>query len=126
MDDDTITTIYCNVDDLCKALEHYCTSPLLPNGKAPKWFPASRLSLSEVMDHHFTVSSLSLPPLQGILQGVCVRSYAELFHRTGQLPSIWGTDELCAASSAGVYERIEAGEVYQHQLYRLNSFESMP
>ena len=49
MDNDTITTIYCDVDDFCKALEHYCTSHPLPNGKAPKWFPSSRLSLSEVM-----------------------------------------------------------------------------
>ena len=49
MNEDSITRIYCDVDDFCKALERSCTSPLLPNGKTPKWFPASRLSLSEVM-----------------------------------------------------------------------------
>jgi len=49
MDEDSITRIYCDVDDFCKALEGYCKSHLLPNGKAPKWFPKSRLSLSEVM-----------------------------------------------------------------------------
>jgi len=49
MDEDSITRIYCDVDDFCKALEGYCRAHLLPGGKAPKWFPASRLSLSEVM-----------------------------------------------------------------------------
>jgi len=49
MNEDSITSIYCDVDDFCKALEQYCKTHLLPNGKAPKWFPASRLSLSEVM-----------------------------------------------------------------------------
>ena len=35
---------------VCKALENYCKSRILPEGKKdPKWFPASRLSLSEVM-----------------------------------------------------------------------------
>jgi hypothetical protein len=32
-----------------KALERYCKSHLLPNGKVPKWFPVGLLSLSEVM-----------------------------------------------------------------------------
>jgi hypothetical protein len=49
MNDDSITSIYCDVDDFCKALERYCKSYLLPHGKPPKWFPASRLSLREVM-----------------------------------------------------------------------------
>jgi hypothetical protein len=49
MNEDIITTIYCDVDDFCKALERYCKTHLLPSGKVPKWFPASRLSLSEVM-----------------------------------------------------------------------------
>jgi len=49
MNEDSITRIYCDVDDFCKALEGYCRSRLLPGGKAPKWFPASCLSLSEVM-----------------------------------------------------------------------------
>ena len=50
MNEDSITEIFCDVDDFCKALENYCKSRLLPEGgKAPKWFPASRLSLSEVM-----------------------------------------------------------------------------
>ena len=49
MNEDSITRIYCDVDDFCKALEGYCKAHLLPCGKAPKWFPASRLSLSEVM-----------------------------------------------------------------------------
>jgi hypothetical protein len=49
MNEDSITRIYCDVDDFCKALERYCKSHLLPDGKIPKWFPASRLSLSEVM-----------------------------------------------------------------------------
>ena len=49
MDGDSITGIYCDVDDFCKALEGYCKARLLPGGKAPKWFPASRMSLSEVM-----------------------------------------------------------------------------
>ena len=49
MNEDSITRIYCNVDDVCKALEGYCKTRLLPCRKAPKWFPASRLSLSEAM-----------------------------------------------------------------------------
>jgi len=49
MNEDSITRIYCDVDDFCKALEGYCKTHLLPNCKAPKWFPASRLTLSEVM-----------------------------------------------------------------------------
>ena len=49
MDENSITVIYCDVDDFCKTLEGYCKSHLLPNGKAPKWFPARHLSLSEVM-----------------------------------------------------------------------------
>jgi hypothetical protein len=49
MNEDSITEIYCDVDDFCKALEGYCKTRLLPGEKARKWFPASRLSLSEVM-----------------------------------------------------------------------------
>jgi len=49
MDNDSITRIYCDVDDFCKALEGYCKTHLLPCGKAAKWFPASHLTLSEVM-----------------------------------------------------------------------------
>jgi hypothetical protein len=49
MDEDIITGIYCDVDDFCKALERYCKSRLLPGGKKPNRFPASRMSLSEVM-----------------------------------------------------------------------------
>ena len=51
MNEDIITKIYCDVDDFCKALESYCNSRLVPTlgKKKPKWFPASRLSLSEVM-----------------------------------------------------------------------------
>ena len=49
MNENSITRIYCDVDDFCKTLERYCKSHLLPHGKAPKWFPASQLSLSEVM-----------------------------------------------------------------------------
>ena len=49
MNEDSITEIYCVVDDFCKALEAYCKSRLLPGEKKPKWFPASCLSLSEVM-----------------------------------------------------------------------------
>jgi hypothetical protein len=49
MNADIITGIYCEVDDFCKALESYCTSHSLPSGKRMKWFPASRLSLSEVL-----------------------------------------------------------------------------
>ena len=49
MNEDSITRIYCDVDDFCKALERYCKAHLLPCGKAAKWFPASRLSLSEAM-----------------------------------------------------------------------------
>ena len=49
MNEDSITKIYCDVDDFCKTLEGYFKSRLLPGGKKPKWFPASRLSLSEVM-----------------------------------------------------------------------------
>ena len=50
MSEDSITEIFCDVDDFCKALENYCKNRCLPGGKkAPKWFPASRLSLSEVM-----------------------------------------------------------------------------
>jgi len=49
MNENSITRIYCDVDDFCKALESYCRTHLLPSGKAPKWFPASQLSLSEVM-----------------------------------------------------------------------------
>ena len=49
MDEDSITRIYCDVDDFCKALERYCKSHLLLGNKTLKWFPASRFTLSEVM-----------------------------------------------------------------------------
>ena len=49
MDNDSITRIYCDVDDFCKALKCFCKSHLLANGKIPKWFPSSQRSLSEVM-----------------------------------------------------------------------------
>ena len=49
MNEDSITRIYCDVDDFCMKLEGYCKMYLLPGGKTPKWFPASRFSLSEVM-----------------------------------------------------------------------------
>jgi hypothetical protein len=49
MDEDTITRIYCDVDDFCKAFQSYCKAHLLPSRKAAKWFPACRLSLSQVM-----------------------------------------------------------------------------
>jgi hypothetical protein len=49
MNEDSITSIYCDVDDFCKALDGYYRARLLPGGKTPKWFPASRLSLSEVV-----------------------------------------------------------------------------
>jgi hypothetical protein len=48
MNEDIITGIYCDVDDFCKAFKEYCNAHLLPGGKAPKWFPASRMSLSGV------------------------------------------------------------------------------
>jgi hypothetical protein len=49
MNEDIITRIYCDVDDFCKGLQDYCKSRLLPGCKSAKWFPKSRLSLSEVM-----------------------------------------------------------------------------
>jgi hypothetical protein len=49
MNEDSITRIYCDVDDFCKTLKRYCKSHFLPNEQAQKWFPASRMSLSEVM-----------------------------------------------------------------------------
>jgi hypothetical protein len=49
MDEDSITEIYCSVDEFCRELEQWCRSHLLDDGKRQKWFPASRLSLSEVM-----------------------------------------------------------------------------
>ena len=49
MNEDSITRIYCDADDFCKVLEGYCKSRLLPHDKAPNRFPASSLSLSEVM-----------------------------------------------------------------------------
>jgi len=49
MNEDIVTEIYCDVDDFCKALEGYCKNRLLPNDKNPKRYPASCMSLSEVM-----------------------------------------------------------------------------
>jgi hypothetical protein len=49
MNEDSVTKIYCDVDDFCKALEGYCRTHLLPGGKDPKRFLSGRLSLSEVM-----------------------------------------------------------------------------
>jgi hypothetical protein len=49
MNEDSITRIYCDVDDFCKDFQRYCKSHFLPGEKNQKWFPASRLSLSEVM-----------------------------------------------------------------------------
>ena len=49
MNEDSITRIYCDVDGFCRALEGCCKSRLLAHDKAAKWFPASALSLSEVM-----------------------------------------------------------------------------
>jgi hypothetical protein len=41
--------MYCDVDDFCKALTAYCKAHSLPEDKKRVWFPAIRLSLSEVM-----------------------------------------------------------------------------
>ena len=51
MNEDSITAIYCSVDDFCKVFEAYCKSRFLPGEKAIdiKWFPESCMSLSEVM-----------------------------------------------------------------------------
>jgi hypothetical protein len=50
MDKDSITRIFCDVDDFCTRLERYCTARLLPpSGRGGRWFPRSRLALSEVM-----------------------------------------------------------------------------
>jgi hypothetical protein len=49
MNENTITRIYCDVDDFCQALEHYCKAHYLPGAGKNPWFPASRLSLSEAM-----------------------------------------------------------------------------
>ena len=43
MNEDSITRIYCDVDDFCKAIEGYCKSRLLLGLKKPKWFTASRM-----------------------------------------------------------------------------------
>ncbi|MDR0494192.1 MAG: hypothetical protein LBG95_00995 [Treponema sp.] len=49
MNEDSITGIYCDAGDFCKAFEGYCRTHFLPNRKKPKWFPAGRMSLSGVM-----------------------------------------------------------------------------
>jgi len=49
MNEDSITAIYCSVDDFCKVFDLYCKSRLLLGEKATKLFPASCMSLSEVM-----------------------------------------------------------------------------
>ena len=49
MNEDSITAIYCDAGDFCKALEGCCKARLLPGIKAPKRFPASALPLSGVM-----------------------------------------------------------------------------
>jgi hypothetical protein len=49
MNEDSITRIYGDVDDFCKALEGYCKTHLLPGRKEPQWFPESHLSLNEMM-----------------------------------------------------------------------------
>jgi hypothetical protein len=49
MNEDTITRIYCDVDDFRKAFEAYCKAHSLPGAQRSSWFPASRLSLREVM-----------------------------------------------------------------------------
>ena len=54
MNEDSITTIYCSVDDFCKVFEAYCKSRLFLPGEEEeaidiKWFPDSCMSLSEVM-----------------------------------------------------------------------------
>ena len=49
MNEDSITAIYCDAGDFCKALEGCRKTRLLPHDKAPKRFPASALPLSGVM-----------------------------------------------------------------------------
>jgi hypothetical protein len=50
MNDDSITRIFCDVDDFCTMLKYACTACLLPPpGTGGHWFPLSRLALSEVM-----------------------------------------------------------------------------
>jgi hypothetical protein len=49
MDEDTITRIYCDVDDFCKAFDAAYKAHSLPGDKKGAWFPASRQSISEVM-----------------------------------------------------------------------------
>lgn len=45
-----ITAIFCDVDDFCKAFEHYIKSHALPeNNKCKDFFPHSAMALSEIM-----------------------------------------------------------------------------
>jgi hypothetical protein len=49
MDNDSITRIFCGADGFCTGLERYCKARLLPpSGTGGRWFPQSRLTLSEV------------------------------------------------------------------------------
>ena len=126
MNEDSITGIYCDVDDFCKALEGYCKSRLLPHGKAPKWFPASALSLSEVM------TVIVLFHLSGYR---CFKRYyqrhvrvhmRDVFPQSGQLQPVCGTDARRITPSASLHAGIQAGKVNGHQLCRFHALEGMP
>ena len=126
MNEDSITRIYCDVDDFCKALEGYCKSRLLPHDKAPKWFPASALSLSGGDDHHRAVPFVRVSLFQVVLPKACARSYAGVFPPSGQLQPVCGTDGLRLAVPFVVYAGIQAGKADGHQFYRLYPLKSMP
>jgi len=50
MQKELIVTIYCDVDEFCKAFKKYCEGKALPNNASVKgFFPKSRMSLSEIM-----------------------------------------------------------------------------
>ncbi|MDR2660130.1 MAG: hypothetical protein LBC27_09145 [Spirochaetaceae bacterium] len=58
MNDDSITRIFCDVDDFCAKLERYRKTRLLPTDTGGAWFPRSRLTLSKVMTIAILVSSV--------------------------------------------------------------------
>jgi hypothetical protein len=80
MDEDIITRIYCDVDDFCKAHS-------LPGEKKGAWFPASRLSLSEVMN--------IILLFQMVLPALRPHTPERIFPGSGQLQPVRGTDPLC-------------------------------
>jgi hypothetical protein len=125
MNDDSITRIFCDVDDFCARLERYCTIHLLPIDTGSAWFPRSRLTLSEVMTIAILFHLSGYQCFKWYYQEHGSKQLARYFPH---LVSYNRFVELmsCSVLPLTLYPALSTGKANGHRLYRLNAAESMP